>query len=618
MRAARAALTALLLFAAAAFSQPIQRPAVGPVLASADLREAIELDGPWNWSVDPYRDGLSGFHGGEAAPGHRRYEDVDTTAAMRADERALYEYDMDRSPVVHLPQSFVTHSPDMRRYNGLVWYQRRFSAHSKPGRRAFLRFGAVDYHAYVYLNGKFVGDHVGGFTPFAFEVTRLLRDGENRITVGADSERTAADVPPVVTDWENYGGITRPVSLVLVPSTYVDDAWVRLTRDGRIAATVKLDGAGAAAREVRVRIPAIGFSLSGRTSASGTWTGTAPAPKGMRRWSPENPALYDIRVEAGEDVWKDRIGFRTIEVRDNDILLNGRPIFLRGVNIHAEEFGADPTRAITPAAARALLTEAKQGLHANFVRLAHYPHPETMVRAADELGLLVWSEIPVYWQVDFTNAVTLERARAMQTESIERDRNRASIIIWSVGNETPVNEARNAFLRALVANARSLDNSRLITAALLSGRKGNVQTIDDPVGGDLDVLSVNTYNGWYTPDALSSIPSIEWRSPYAKPLIFSEFGADALSGYHDDPALPHKFSEEFQAQYYSQTLAMASKIPFLRGLAPWILKDFRSPRRQHPTYQQGWNRKGLVSETGTRKAAFQVVADYYRALERPH
>jgi beta-glucuronidase len=602
-----AALVALLLAPAPVRAEPI--------LASADMREAIDLDGAWNWSVDPFREGLAGFHGGEAGPGHRRYEEVDTTAAMRADPKALYEYDMDRSPVIHLPQSFVTHSPGMRRYNGLVWYQRRFVVHPEAGKRAFLRFGAVDYHAYVYVNGKFVGDHQGGFTPFTFEVTNLLRDGENRITVGADSERTAADVPPVVTDWENYGGITRPVSLVLVPSTYVDDAWVRLTRDGRIAATVKLDGAGAANREVRVRIPALSFTLIGRTAADGTFTGTAAAPRNLHRWSPEDPALYDVRVETGEDMWKDRVGFRTIEVRGQDILLNGRPIFLRGVNIHAEEFGADPTRTITPAAARSLLLEAKQGLHANFVRLAHYPHPETMVRAADELGLLVWSEIPVYWQVDFANPKTLDIARQMQRESILRDRDRASIILWSVGNETPTNDARNAFMRSLVADARSLDDSRLLTAAMFAGRKENVQTVDDPLAADLDVLSVNTYNGWYTPDALSNVPAIEWRSRYAKPLIFSEFGAEALAGYHDDAAAPHKFSEEFQADYYRQTLAMASKVPFLRGLAPWIFKDFRSPRRQHPIYQQGWNRKGLVSETGTRKAAFQVLADYYRSLK---
>lgn len=614
LRCAAAAALALLVSPAAA--QPANSTAARPVLTSAGMRQFLDLDGPWTWSIDPFRDGIGGFHGGDPGRGHRRFDGVDTTEAMRSDPRALYEYDMDRSPTVQLPQSFLTHSPEMRHYDGLVWYQRRFTAHPKVGRRAFLRFGAVDYRARVYVNGKFVGEHEGGFTPFAFEVTKLLRDGDNRITVGADSERTAKDVPPPVTDWANYGGITRPVRLVFTPETYVDDAWVRLTRNGRIAATVKLDGPDSDGAPVRVRIPSLGFTLSGRTNSDGSWSAEAPAPGSLTRWSPEHPALYDVQVQSGEDVLRDRVGFRTVAVKGDQILLNGKPVFLRGISIHAEEFGDNPTRAITPAAARALLSEAKYGLHANFVRLAHYPHPETMLRAADELGLLVWSEIPVYWQVYFANPRTLRTALGMQTESILRDRNRASVIIWSVGNETPLSDARNAFLRKLVANARALDDTRLVTAALLSGRKGNVQTIDDPLGADLDVIAVNTYNGWYSADPLKTLPAIEWRSAYDKPLIFSELGAGALAGYHDDAAHPHKFSEEYQAEYYRQTLAMAAKVPFLRGMSPWILKDFRSPRRQHPIYQQGWNRKGLESQTGARKEAFDVLAAYYRSIEQ--
>jgi beta-glucuronidase len=588
-----------------------------PILADADRRDALDLSGPWTWSIDPYRDGLAGFHGDEAGTGHRRFDDLDVAEAMRKDRGALYEYDMDRSPVAALPQSWVTHAPEMRWYNGLVWYQRHFIAHPRPGQRAFLRFGAVDYRAHVYLNGRRVGEHEGGFTPFAFEVTKLLRDGDNRLTVGADSERGPADVPPVVTDWDNYGGITRPVSLVFTPATYVDDAWIRLTRDGRIAATVRLDGEGAAGQAVRLLIPALGFTLSGRTGADGSWTGEAPAPRGLRRWSPDSPNLYEVRFESGEDVLTDRVGFRTIEVRGEDILLNGKPIFLRGVSVHAEELGENPTRALTPAAARALLAEAKNGLHANFVRLAHYPHPETMTRAADELGLLVWSEIPVYWRVDFANPETLAAARHMLAEEIARDRDRASIVIWSVGNETPVSDARNLFLATLADDARALDPSRLVSAALLVRRETEgghpLMIVDDPLIPHLDVMAVNTYNGWYGSDPLPSLPGFVWRSAHRKPMIFSEFGAEALAGFHD-PGAP-RFSEEYQAEYYRQTLAMAAKIPFLRGMSPWILKDFRSPRRQQPVYQQGWNRKGLISETGMRKQAFSVLADYYRSLE---
>jgi beta-glucuronidase len=238
---------------------------------------------------------------------------------------------------------------------------------------------------------------------------------------------------------------------------------------------------------------------------------------------------------------------------------------------------------------------------------------------ADEMGLLVWSEIPVYWRVNFNRPETLELAKRMQAENIMRDRNRASIAFWSVGNETPIGPARNAFLNALVSEARGLDDTRLVTAALMSRREqkdGHPEmVIDDPLAPALDVISINTYNGWYSEDDLSVLPSISWRSDLGKPLILSEFGADAKHGF-SDPAGHRKFSVEFQAEYYRQTLAMASKIPFLAGLSPWILKDFRSPRRQHPVFQQGWNRKGLISETGERKPAFDVLAQHYSDLER--
>ncbi len=596
----------------------VAAPAPAQILAAADMRPAQSLDGAWHWSVDPYRDGMAGFHGGMPGEGSRRWADVVVADVQAQDPTALFEFDMQRSPVTHLPGAWIGHAPEMRYYQGLVWYQRSFTAAAPaPGKRIFLRFGAADYTATVYLNGKPVGRHSGGFTPFAFDVTALIRSGENQITVGVDSVRADDDVPPPVTDWETYGGITRSVRLITVPETWIDDAWVRLTRDGRIAATVQLQGPQRTGT-VRLTIPALGFALDGRTDASGLWTATAPAPRKLRRWSPDGPTLYDVRFEAGEDMLTDRIGFRTIEVRGEDILLNGKPIFLRGVSMHEEELGTDPVRAMTPAAARALLTEIRDGLHGNFVRLAHYPHSEVTTRMADEMGLLVWSEVPVYWRVDWGNPQTLAAARRQIREEIERDRNRASIILWSVANETPVSDARNAFLRTLIGDVRTLDDSRLVTAALLSARHGDVQTIDDPLVGDLDVMAVNTYNGWYTPDSLANVAKLQWRAPVRKPMIFSEFGADALAGYHDGAASPHKFSEEFQAEYYRQTLAMTRNIPFLRGMAPWILKDFRSPRRQHPVFQQGWNRKGLISPTGEHKLAFAVLAaEYARRMKAP-
>ncbi|HVI97644.1 MAG TPA: glycoside hydrolase family 2 TIM barrel-domain containing protein [Sphingomonas sp.] len=602
-----------------ASAQPVAP--VHPVLASGDLRAHRDLSGLWHYSVDPYRDGTAGFHGGDPGLGHRRYDTTDVAAAMRDDPGALYEYDMARSPTATLPSSWLTHDVTMRHYQGLVWYQRTFQADPKPSERQFLRFGAVNYRARVFVNGKPVGAHEGGFTTFAFEVTGLVKKGENQITVGVDSDRSDTDLPPPVTDWETYGGITRAVTLVTTPALYVDDAWVRLTRDGRIAVDAMLDGEGAAGHALTLAIPELGLRLEGKADAQGRWSASVPPPAALERWSPETPRLYDVTITAGDDVWKDRIGFRTIAVRGDDILLNGKPIWLAGIALHEEEFGADPTRAITPEAARALLTEIKQGLHGNYVRLAHYPHSEVTTRMADELGLLVWSEIPIYWRVAFDNSQTLATARHMLAEEILRDRNRASIAIWSVGNETPVSDARNTFLATLAKDAHALDDTRLVSAALLVGRKQeggtSVFTIDDPLIPSLDVMAVNTYNGWYTPDALKDLPSFVWRSAYKKPLLFSELGAGALAGEHD-PARTHKFSEEFQADYYRYTLQMAAKIPFLRGMSPWVLKDFRSPRRQHPVYQQGWNRKGLLSETGVRKQAFDVLADYYAGVEAAH
>ncbi len=591
--------------------------ASGLVLVNAASRDGQDLSGAWHYSIDPYRDGMVGFHGAPAGFGHRRYEDHDVDAVTRAHPNALIEYDMQRSPVAQLPAAWLAHAPPLRHFVGLMWYQRTFTHRRAPGQRAFIHVGAANYKASVYLNGAFVGAHEGGFTPFAFEVTEHLRDGANQITIGVDSEPSPDAVPPPVTDWENYGGVTRTVRLIVTPETFIDDAWIRLTHDGRIGADVRLDGPQAARARVRVRIGALDLAIEGRTDAQGLWRGSVPAPQALELWSPERPRLYAVRVEALADALDEQIGFRTVRVEGENIVLNGQPIFLRGVCLHEEEIGPDPARVITPDAARELLNTAKQDLGCNFVRLAHYPHAEIMTRVADQIGLLVWSETPVYWRINWTNPATLAVARRMQGENIKRDRNRASIVLWSLANETPPGDARNAFLAALAADARALDDTRLITAALLTERREEagspLMVVNDPIAGLLDVLGVNTYNGWYSDDALSALPEIAWRSDYGKPMIFSEFGADAKAGFHDRHSM-RKFSEEFQAEYYRQTLAMSARIPFLRGLSPWILKDFRSPRRQHPIYQQGWNRKGLIAETGGRKLAFEVLAAHYRQL----
>jgi beta-glucuronidase len=597
--------------AAAAGSIEDLRPAF--LLTASPSRDTQDLSGQWTYSKDLYRTGLNDINGWVAKSRMQRYRDLDVAALEAQGGTDFFEFDLDRGPAMAVPGAWNAARPELRYYDGLVWFQRKFQSKPLNGGRAFLRFEAVNYRAYVYLNGKEIGRHEGGFTPFVLEVTDALREGGNRLSVGVDSSHDAQTIPTVITDWDLYGGITRPVRLVYTPATFIDDATLSLKPDGRIAGELRLQGPQAARQNVSVTIAGLA-TASAVTDAGGRAVFDIAAPAGLQRWSPDSPRLYDVRYAAAGDAVRDRIGFRTIAVKGRQILLNGKPIFLRGISLHEEEFGPNPARNMTEPAARALLHEIKHGLNANYVRLSHYPHSEVTLRLADEMGLLVWSEIPVYWSVDWDNPAVLRKALAMQAEAIYRDRGRASVVMWSVGNETPVSAPRTRFHSAMADNVRALDPTRLVSAALLVERRKvngeDVTAIDDPLAAKLDVLAVNTYAGWYGSDTLDALPGLKWQVPPDRPLILSEFGADALAGYRNDGN--KKFTEEYQAEYYRKTLAMADAMPTLAGMSPWILKDFQSPRREHPVFQNGWNRKGLLSETGVRKQAFGVLADYYR------
>lgn len=595
-----------------------------PAIAAEPLRPPLlltaraatqDLSGPWTYSKDLYRTSLTDINGWVAKSRMQRFRDVDVAAEEAKPGPAFFEFDLDRGPSMVLPGAWNAAVPELRYYDGLIWFQRRFDAPTAPGQRSFLRFEAVNYRAMVYLNGRAIAQHEGGFTPFVVEVTEALRERGNRLVVGVDSRHDAQSIPGEITDWDLYGGITRPVALIQTPATFIDDATLRLNDAGRLVGSLQLNGPHAAGQRVALRLPALGLAVQAQTDAGGTARFDLPAPAALRRWSPTSPTLYEVAFEAGGDTLRERIGFRTIAVRGSEILLNGQPVFLRGISLHEEEIGPNPARRLDATAARRLLAEVKDGLHGNYVRLSHYPHNETLLRAADEMGLLVWSEIPVYWTVDWDSPAVLDKARRMQAETIYRDRNRAALVLWSIGNETPVADNRTRFHTALAETVRALDPSRLVSAALLVERQGDTLRIADPLLSVLDVIAVNTYAGWYGDDTLDAVSRLRWDVPAGKPLLFSEFGADAQAGFRD-PALRRKFSEDYQADYYRATLAMAARVPTLRGLSPWVLKDFRSPRREHPVYQNGWNRKGLISETGQRKLAFEVLADDYRARAR--
>lgn len=587
--------------------EPAPKPAPQQPVAIENIRArtGTDLSGQWHYIVDRSRLGIR-------KRGMQRNFPQDRPAT----NHPLLEYDWDTSPTMAIPGDWNSQVTEMAMYEGMVWFRRKVDAAPQPGRRYVLHFEAANYDTRVYLNGELLGRHRGGFTPFEFEVTGKLRPGVNSLVVSVDAAHGLDTIPAEDFDWQNYGGITRPVRLVELPETFIRDYRIGLDSAGRIAFSAELDGPKQAGAEVRFSLPDLGRSWTATADAQGRVTGTIPIPRKARLWSPDSPQLYSLALAAGADIVADRIGFRFIERRGKALFLNGKPLTLLGVSIHEEAIGAKPTRVLDDTAARALLTEAK-ALGANFVRLAHYPHTETMVRLADEMGLLVWSEIPVYWDIAFDSEATYADASAMLRAMIARDMNRPAVVIWSVANETPINPSRNRFLQRLIAEARAADPSRLISAAMDKMPEagglddGNLILVNDPLAEHLDVLAINRYDGWYGPLTPPEVANVRWETRFDKPIILSEFGADALHGYRADATV--RWSEDYQAEIYRQYVAMTARIPNYAGMSPWILKDFRSPRRFHGRFQNYWNRKGLIDPEGQRKLAYEVLRDYYHS-----
>jgi beta-glucuronidase len=570
------------------------------VLANADHRKTLSLNGDWHYIVDPYGGGLYSFHR------EIRKDGFFLDGVPETGTKDLIEYDFSKSPTLKVPGDWNTQHESLFYYEGLLWYQRDFNYQQAAGHKTFLHVGAANYRSTAWVNGKQVCDHEGGFTDFDCDVSASLNQGKNFVVIAVDNTRLADGIPTLNTDWWNYGGLTRDVSLIDVPSKYIDDYDLHLNHARTaIEGSMHVEGAEPG-EEVTVSLPELNRVVSARLGADRRAAFTLSAA-GIELWAPEHPKLYKVRLQAGEDTLDDSMGFRTIEVRGTDILLNGTPVFLRGISIHAEApFRGG--RANNDDDAATLLGWAKE-LGCNYVRLAHYPHDQRMTRAADRLGLMVWSEIPVYWAEHFDDPDVLAKAEKQLSEEIRRDRDKASIVLWSIANETPLTPARTAFLKKLAADVRAIDSTRLVTAALLVRSEHHDKYVDDPLGEALDVIGINEYIGWYEQLPQDADTTV-WHIAYQKPLIVSEFGGDAKAGLHGAPT--KRWTEEYQASIFRHQLPMLVKIPQFRGLTPWILMDFRSPMRQLPGVQDGFNRKGLVSNQGEKKEAFFVLQKTYR------
>ena len=566
-------------------------------------RSTINLNGRWSAIVDPFDTGYYDY----------RYQTLEHgffTDRKPKDKSELIEYNFDTAELLSVPGDWNTQKEKLLFYEGTIWYKKSFDYIKKPDSRLFVYIGAANYWTVVYLNGEKIGEHVGGYTPINFEITGKVKEQDNFLIIKVDNKRSKDGVPTVNTDWWNYGGITRDVYLVEVPQIFVRDYFIQLEKGSRshITGWVQLDGTRSV-QSLSIEIPELKIKKEFMTDNCGRVEISLSALPQL--WAPDNPKLYEIILRSGTEELRDFIGFRTIETRGTDILLNGKPVFLRGICLH-EEAAFRSGRAFSEADAVVLLNWARE-LGCNFVRLAHYPHNEYMTRMADRTGLLVWSEIPVYWTIQFDNPQTLANAKNQLNEMITRDKNKASVIIWSLANETPLSAPRLEFLKALASQAREMDPTRLISAAMERHyeRQTTVQMINDPLGEYVDVLGCNEYIGWYEglPDKCDLV---EWSSIYNKPMIMSEFGGGAVAGFHADALT--RWSEEFQEDIYQHQIQMLKKIKFLRGTAPWILMDFRSPRRPLANIQDYWNRKGLISDQGKKKKAFYILQKFYREL----
>jgi beta-glucuronidase len=592
----------IVLAAIAAALLPVCGAAPAPiVLTGADRRPAISLNGEWAAIVDPYFSGLFSFHHEEKKNGfflNRKAQPGDPFPT---------EYDFSKAPTLKVPADWNTQRESLFFYEGPVWYERDFTYQPKEHTRVFLHIGAANYHSWFWVNGQKVCEHEGGYTSFNCEVTAAIHAGGNFVVATVDNTRREDNVPTLETDWWNYGGLTRSVSLIELPDSFIDQYDLHLSRaeNSVIEGWVHVEG-GKQGAKVEVEISELGAKTAAALSENGR-AAIRLDVKSLERWSPETPKLYQVQLRAGQDAIEDLIGFRTVETRGTEILLNGKPIFLRGISIHAEA-PYRTGRANTDKDAETLLGWAKD-LGCNFVRLAHYPHDESMLRAADRMGLLVWSENPVYWALQFDNPKVLAKAEQQLNEEIGTSRNHAAIILWSMANETPNTEARTRFIETEAAHARELDPTRLITAALLVRAEGDTKIIDDPLGKALDVIGFNEYIGWYE-QRPESADTTEWRVEYQKPLIVSEFGGGAKAGLHGGEN--DRWTEEYQANVYRHQLGMLNRIPQLRGMSPWVLMDFRSPNRPLAGIQDEFNRKGLISDQGQKKQAFFILQKAYK------
>lgn len=586
-----------------------------------DVRNLLDLSGFWAFQPDPAEVGeRDGWCNGLPAP------------------RAIA-----------VPASWNEQYSDLRDYLGPAWYSQEFYAPAGwQGQRIFLRVGSANYAAKVWVNGRFAGEHAGGHLPFACDVTDLVAWGRpNTVAILVDARLTPTRVPPgnvqggiggfmrsypnASFDFFPYAGIHRPVILYAVPAAHIAD----------VTAVTTLDGADGV---VTVRVVQAGGDLAGRVALAGEgrcWNaplafraGAAEATLRVpqaRLWGPDDPYLYRLTVtleEAGHvaDRYTLDIGIRTVAVAGDKLLLNGRPIALKGFGKH-EDFPVHGRGLNLPLIVKdaGLL----KWIGANSYRTSHYPYAEEAMFMADRQGFLIVDETPAvglfFDDGDANIAARLAQCRQHLAELIARDKNHPSVIMWSLANEPIVGQggfaamaggpsqphpAAGPFFAELFALARRLDPTRLVT-------------VEAPIGGSAldwlalcDVLCIHRYAGWYSRSGQLG-PALEelahdldqLHERYGKPIAVTEFGADTIAGAHGEPA--EMWTEEYQAEMLAGYLDVAAARPYVVGMHVWNFADFKTG--QSILRAGGLNRKGVFTRDRQPKMAAHLLRQRWSA-----
>lgn len=515
--------------------------------------------------------------------------------------------------IVNLPHTWNTEdafddTPDYRR--GTSWYRKNLSISSDlKGKRIYLYFEGANQTADVYVNEKFVGNHIGGYTAFVFDVTDAVKFGENNLVAVKVDNSFNADIPPLTADFTFYGGIYRDVWLIAT-----DDVHFKTTDYASSGVTVTTPNLSATNAIVNVRGTVVNDSSKKRSfdvtsqvfdtegkEINNAISAVAVEPKteatfenetiGLKKfnlWSPENPYLYTVKTTIREngrilDEVSNPLGFRWFKYDANGFYLNGKSIKLRGANRHQDYKGLGNA---VPDSIHVRDMELMKSAGYNFVRLAHYPQDPAILQAADRLGIMLWEETPIVNYITISQKFN-ENSAQMLREMIRQHRNHPSVIMWGYMNEiylrVPKENAEN-IRKETVTLARNLDkiaheedSTRPTTIAF----HGNDIYNQMGLGEIPNIIGWNLYSGWYSnkfEDFGKFVDDQRKRFPN-RPLIISEYGGNSDLRLHSNVSRRFDSTTEYQRMFHESYLAQMNARPYLLGSTLWNEFDFGAELR---------------------------------------